>query len=181
MKKVILILAILALMVPVFAFDSIVSVNAADVVEYKGNPVKFSGDGISYGIDGYVRVWYFRAGLTALRELHPTKTIHGRLGLGFAFDIANTVRLMPSFELSWYMQGRQFRFAEEGENLLKQLTYDTLKVRLDVEVPVNYMTFGLYAGLDTGLSINGISGGTLPSGTIIDNLLLGLRVGVGLY
>lgn len=178
MKKVLAILLVLACLAPLFAFNSTIGVNAADVVEYKGNPAKFSGDGMAYGVDIYARFWNFRVGTTVLRQLHPTKTVLGRFSLGFAFDINNGIRFMPSVEIPWFMEDKSFKFAE-ADGILEQLKKDTLGVRIDIEMPVNYMTVGVYAGLDTGLSI---SGSQIPEGkTMLDNLILGAKVGVGLY
>jgi len=85
---------------------------------------------------------------------------------------------MPSVEIPWFMEGKSFKFAE-ADGILEQLKKDTIGVRIDIEMPVNYMTVGVYAGLDTGLSI---SGSQIPEGkTMLDNLIVGAKVGVGLY
>ncbi len=178
MKRFLAILVLAACIVPVFAFNSIIGVNAADVVEYRGNPAKFSGDGISYGVDIYARFWNFKVGATVLRQLHPDKTVHGRFLLGFAFDINNGVRFMPAVEIPWYVKDKKFWFAD-ATGLLEQLKKDTLGVRLDIEMPVNYMTFGLSLGLDTGLSVSGSQ--LAPDKTMLDNLMIGLKAGVALY
>ena len=178
MRKAVLILAVLLCAVPVFAFNSIVSVNAGDVAEYRTSSAGLSPDGISYGVDMYVRIWQFRLGTTVLRQFHPDRLVHGRFAIGFAFDIANSIRFMPSLEIPWFVRGGRFMFSEH-ESIPDQLANDTLGVRLDIEVPVNYMTFGLYAGLDTGLSVKGDKGG--ENRTMTDNFILGVKVGVTLY
>lgn len=178
MKKLIVVLVLAACVMPLFAFNSVIGVGASDVVEYRGNPAKFSTDGISFGVDVYARFWNFRAGATVLRQLHPDKTAHGRFALGFAFDIDNGVRFMPSVEIPWFIRDGKFWFAE-AEGILEQLKKDTLCVRLDVEMPVNYMTFGLSLGLDTGLAVSGSQ--LPPDKTMLDNLMIGVKAGVTLY